>query len=102
MKATKWVNRKLVLMVGGPIARTALTVVTGYLTGKGVPPEVVGQLGEAIAVGAAIGFNIAWDLVSKMRAETKGYKTAYADVTSYAQSSQFVDDIRARFDREAG
>lgn len=72
MNAKAWIDKKLILMILSPLARALLSLLTGYLTAKGVPAETVGQFGEALGVVAVLGFNVLWSLIDKRRAEVRG------------------------------
>lgn len=74
------INRKIVLMVLGPMARALMTLITGYLTAKGIPAEMVGQFSEAIMVASAVIFNIGWELVDRRQGEARAVFAALASL----------------------
>ena len=98
MSLRRMFDRKLVLMVVSPVARALLSLLVGYLTAKGVPPNLLDQFVAAIGVSSMVVFNITWELVERRRASDKA-------VTAYKafQASAYVpfDDVRDRFDRES-
>jgi hypothetical protein len=99
MSLRRMFDRKLVLMVVTPVARALLSLAVGYLTAKGVPPNLLDQFVAAIGVSSMVVFNITWELVERKRATAKA-------VTAYKafQAAAYVpfDHVRDRFDREAG
>lgn len=98
MSLRAMIDRKLVLMVVSPIARAVLSLAVGYLTAKGVPPNLLDQFAAAIGAAAVVVFNITWELVDRRRAADKAV-SAYKvyEATAYAP----FDAIRDRFDRES-
>lgn len=98
MSLRRMFDRKLVLMVVSPIARAVLSLAVGYLSAKGVPPNLLDQFAAAIGAAAIVVFNIAWELVERRRAAEKAVAAyrAHDDAVYMA-----FTDIRDRFDRES-
>lgn len=71
MSLRKMIDRRLVLMVVSPVARALLSLLVGYLTAKGVPPNLLEQFVAAIGVAAMVVFNITWELIDRRRAVEK-------------------------------
>lgn len=74
------IDRKLVLMVVSPVARALLSLLVGYLTAKGVPPNLLEQFVAAIGVSSMVVFNITWELIDRKRAENRAADRAVAAV----------------------
>lgn len=80
MSLRKMIDRKLALMVVSPIARALLSLAVGYLTSKGVPPNLLDQFAAAIGVSSMVVFNVAWELIDRRRAENKAVDKALDDL----------------------
>lgn len=65
-------DRKLMLMVVTPLARSILPLLAAYLGGLGVPADMVDQFGAALGVAGVVAFNIAWEVIERKRAEVRG------------------------------
>lgn len=107
MSLRRMFDRKLVLMVVTPVARALLSLAVGYLTAKGVPPNLLDQFVAAIGVSSMVAFNITWELVERKRAVGKASHAAFiaASGNRYYPPGPVVspfDHYRERFDREAG
>lgn len=106
MSLRKMIDRKLVLMVVSPIARAVLSLAVGYLTAKGVPPNLLDQFVAAIGVSAMVAFNITWELVERKRAVGKASQAAFAAASDGRywplQAVPPFDHLRERFERESG
>ena len=74
------IDRKLVLMVVSPIARALLSLVVGYLTAKGVPPNLLDQFVAGVGVSAMVVFNITWELIDRKRAANRAAEAALIGV----------------------
>lgn len=101
MSLRKMIDRRLVLMVVSPIARAVLSLAVGYLTAKGVPPNLLDQFVATIGVASAVSFNIAWELIDRNRAVNKAEEKTAARFAGYAWTEPF-DSVRDRFERESG
>ena len=100
MSLRRMIDRKLVLMVVSPVARALLSRLAGYLTAKGVPPNLLDQFVAAIGVSAMVVFNIIWELIDRRRAVKKSVNAAL-NVAAFAYRAPF-DHVRDRFERESG
>lgn len=76
MKMSAVVNRRLMLAIATPLARALLSAAAGYLSAKGVPPDMVDQFSHAIGVGGLIAFNVGWELIDRRKAENRGMAKA--------------------------
>lgn len=72
MRVRSNLDRKLMLMVLSPIARAILSLLAGYVSGAGVPAEMVDQFAAALGVAGVVAFNIAWEVIDRKRAEVRG------------------------------
>lgn len=66
------IDRKLFLLIGGPLLRRLGTVLATYLVATGAPADQVGQLLTALGAVVAIGADIALAVIFEKRAESVG------------------------------
>jgi len=74
-------DRKLLLLVLSPIARAILSLLVGYLSAKGLPPDLIEQAAAAIGAFAVVGFNICWELIDRKKAENRGARRALDELS---------------------
>lgn len=65
-------DRKLFMLIGGPLLRRLGTILATYLVASGAPADQVGQLLTALGAVVAIGADITLAVVFEKRAENVG------------------------------
>lgn len=85
----KVLNRKLMALVLGPILRAAISALTGYLTAKGLPADMVGELTNAVSALAILAFNVGWEIVDRKKSEKVGYAKAVDAIQPYEVIGNF-------------
>lgn len=65
-------DRKLFMLIGGPLLRRLGTILATYLVASGAPADQVGQLLTALGAVVAIGADIALAVIFEKRAENVG------------------------------
>ncbi|KGE02477.1 hypothetical protein JL39_02835 [Rhizobium sp. YS-1r] len=72
MSLMKMIDRKLVMLVVGPILRRVGTALAAYLIAKGAPADVLDQLLTAIGVVLGLAFDVSLATIDKRKTENAG------------------------------
>ena len=108
MKVTRFIDRKLMRVVLGPVVRHVANALSLYLAGQGLSTGLINQLEAGVIAGATLAINVLFELrdqgnvaeKSARIASERAVKTTLDAYVPWATADHF-DDVRARFDRES-
>lgn len=115
MKVTRFIDRKLLLVVTGPIVRHLANALSVYMAGQGVSSGLLNQLEAGVIAAATLAINVLFELRDQgnvaERAAVKSARFALDHAYSVTDVSVVPDPwrnvsvdydaTRDRFDRES-
>lgn len=101
MKVTKYIDRKLMLVVVGPLVRHLANALSLYLAGQGLNTGLINQVEAGVIAAATLAINVLFELRDQGKvAESAAFKATGA--TERAATVLSSHAIRERFERESG
>lgn len=114
MKVTRFIDRKLLLLVVGPVIRHLSNGLSLYLAGQGLNAGLINQVEAAVIAGATLAVNVMFELRDQNKVASKAVVAALDMPTDVYREGPLqivpdpwrnvpVDyDVRDRFERESG
>ncbi|CAH0343307.1 hypothetical protein [Rhizobium sp. CECT 9324] len=120
MKITRFIDRKLMLLVLGPVVRHVANALSLYLTAQGLSTGMVNQVEAALIAGVTLVVNVWFELRDQNKVAGKAVAAAleapiYVPATEFGfapisdpwrnvplDSTAYFDPARYRFERESG
>lgn len=103
MKVTRFIDRKLIMIVLGPAFRHLANLLSLYLAGQGVSSGLINQLEAGVIALATVAVNVLFELRDQGKvAESAAVKAAFQTTASLdVQAAVRHVAARAQFDRES-
>lgn len=121
MKVTRFIDRKLLLVVSGPIVRHLANALSLYLAGQGVSAGLINQLEAGVIAAATLAINVLFELRDQGKVAEKSARKAAAHFSASGQDVSYhsllavpdplrnvpprvadlYEPLREKFDRES-
>lgn len=114
MKVTRFIDRKLLLVVTGPIVRHLANALSLYLAGQGVSSGLINQLEAGVIAAATLAINVLFELRDQGKVAERSAMNAVARLPELTFPEHFkpvpdpwrnvpldYDATRDRVDRES-
>lgn len=114
MKVTRFIDRKLLLVVTGPIVRHLANALSLYLAGQGVSAGLLNQLEAVVIAAATLAINVVFEVRDQGKVAEKSARNAVLSMEPYVPApihdgfgssshrmADLYEPIRERFDRES-